>query len=237
MSAPLNIPGTAFNGAVKGGAIIKEKLLQIIKNRRDVLQKNGDDLKKPQDLLSTLLVSCDENGKFCSEHGIANKIIGYLMASFYTTSTTITFVLNNLAEYPHVYDKVLEEQLEISKSKATGEALSWADIQKMKYSWNVVCESMRLTPPSQGAFKEVLTDFTYAVMLDTLSQKGGRSLGQCILHIRIQNISSILKNSTHQDLKGMDLHHLHLCLSGEALRCVLGKSMLVLKYLCLCIMW
>lgn len=147
---------------MKGGAIIKEKLLQIIKNRRDELQKNGDDFKKHQDLLSRSLVSCDENGKFSSEHGIANKIIGYLMASFYTTSTTITFVLNNLAENPHVYDKVLEEQLEISKSKATGEALSWADIQKMKYSWNVVCESMRLTPPSQGAFKEVLTDFTYA---------------------------------------------------------------------------
>ncbi|XP_056691573.1 beta-amyrin 6-beta-monooxygenase isoform X2 [Spinacia oleracea] len=164
LSVPLNIPGTPFNGAVKGGAIIKEKLQQIIKNRREELQKKMKMKKGDRDLLSRLLASyyCDENYNLSKEYDIANKIIGYLMASFYTTSTTITFVLDNLALHPEVYDNVYEEQLEISKSKGAGELLTWADIQKMKYTWNVVCESMRLTPPSQGAFKEVLTDITYA---------------------------------------------------------------------------
>lgn len=52
--------------------------------------------------------------------------------------------------------------MEIAKSKGAEEMLRWADVQKMKYTWNVVCESMRLEPPAQGAFKEVLTDFTFA---------------------------------------------------------------------------
>ena len=55
-----------------------------------------------------MLLASDENGRVMNEKEIANKIIGLLIASHDTTSTAITFVVNYLAEFPHVYHDVLK---------------------------------------------------------------------------------------------------------------------------------
>ncbi|KAM7507609.1 hypothetical protein LguiA_018062 [Lonicera macranthoides] len=159
-SVPIDLPGTAYNGAIKGGKIVRSELLKIIRDRKKELMENKETAGR--DLLSRMLLVTDEDGQFMSEMEISNNIIGLLVASYETTSTAVTFVLKHLAELPHIYDAVLKEQMEIAKSKGPNELLSWEDIQKMKYSWNVACESLRMTPPAQGAFREAATEFTYA---------------------------------------------------------------------------
>ncbi|EEF49174.1 beta-amyrin 28-monooxygenase [Ricinus communis] len=160
ISIPINFPGTSFNRGLKASKIIRNEMLRMIKQRRKDLAENK--ATPMQDILSHMLVATDEEGQRLGEVGIADKIISLLIGGHDTASATITFVVKFLAELPDIYDQVLKEQLEIAKSKEPGELLTWEDIQKMKYSWNVACEVMRLAPPLQGSFREALHDFDYA---------------------------------------------------------------------------
>lgn len=52
--------------------------------------------------------------------------------------------------------------MEIAESKPPQEMLNWEDMKRMNYSWNVVRETMRLTPPNLGTFREAKTDIDFA---------------------------------------------------------------------------
>ncbi|KAJ9167554.1 hypothetical protein P3X46_019178 [Hevea brasiliensis] len=160
IAIPIDFPGTPFNRGIKASNFVRKELAKIIKQRKIDLAENK--ASPTQDILSHMLTTADENGQHMNEMEIADKILGLLIGGHDTASAAITFVVKYLAELPQVYNKVLEEQMEIAKAKAPGELLNWEDIQKMKYSWNVACEVMRLAPPLQGAFREAMTDFTYA---------------------------------------------------------------------------
>ncbi|KAI3450917.1 hypothetical protein Pfo_007582 [Paulownia fortunei] len=160
ISIHVNFPGTRFYNAKKATSAIRNQLQKIVRQRRAALEQK---MAVPsQDLLSHLLVTPDENGKFMSESVIINNILMLLFAGHDTSSVAITMLMKNLAELPEIYEKVLREQNEIASSKEAGEFLQWEDIQKMRYSWNVVCETTRLSPPVIGAFREALTDISYA---------------------------------------------------------------------------
>ncbi|KAK0598878.1 hypothetical protein LWI29_000267 [Acer saccharum] len=161
ISIPINLPGTSFNKGIKASNQIRKKLLAIIEQRKiDLANKPTHD--DNHDILSHMLVATDDNGQHMTDLDIADKILGLLVAGHDTASSAITFIIKFLSELPHIYNLVLKEQMEIAKSKKPGELLNWDDIQKMKYSWNVACEVMRLAPPVQGAFREAINDFVFS---------------------------------------------------------------------------
>ena len=53
------------------------------------------------------------------------------------------------------------EQSEILALKGNN-ALNWDHINRMKYTWAVACETMRILSPFIGTFREALTDFDFA---------------------------------------------------------------------------
>ncbi|KAJ8574034.1 hypothetical protein K7X08_010545 [Anisodus acutangulus] len=126
ISIALNFPGTTFYNAKRATNTIRKELLLIVKQRREAIEQKSD--SPPQDLLSHLLLFPDENGKFMYELEVADNILMMIFAGHDTTSVTITLVIKYLAELPHVYENVLQEQKEISSSKGGREYLNWDDI-------------------------------------------------------------------------------------------------------------
>ncbi|PIA44026.1 hypothetical protein AQUCO_01800232v1 [Aquilegia coerulea] len=159
VSIPIDIPGTTFNKAIKASNVIRQLILEMILKRKLDMAENK--MSGTPDILSDMLLTSNDNGKFMSEMDIVDKIIPMLVGAHDTTTAAITFTIKFLAELPHIYNAVRKEQMEILKSKKEGELLNSEDIQKMKYTWNVAREVMRLTPPAQGSFKEAIADFTY----------------------------------------------------------------------------
>jgi len=49
----------------------------------------------------------------------------------------------------------------VKKREGKEDSLTWAEIQKMKYTWRVAQELMRMIPPVFGSFRKALKDTSY----------------------------------------------------------------------------
>ncbi|XP_024191991.2 beta-amyrin 28-monooxygenase [Rosa chinensis] len=156
-TVPLSIPGTTFYSAIKAADAMRKEVLLLIKEKKAAMSSGV----QMHDIMSFMLFNADPTGRFVPENEVADKIMGLMAGGFHSPSMATSFLIKYLGENPEICDKVRTEQLEITRSKQSGEALNWDDIQKMKYSWGVALEVMRLVPPLQGTFREVITDFTY----------------------------------------------------------------------------
>ncbi|XP_076906948.1 beta-amyrin 28-monooxygenase-like [Bidens hawaiensis] len=145
---PINFPDTRFYSSNKAAATIRTELIN------DYHQSKNSETGKRKGIIFTrpiITFAAYFIGRCFSEKEIANNILLLLFAGHDTSTVSITLLIKSLSEHPDVYDKVLKEQLEISKAKEVGE-----------YSRNVVSEVMRRNPPVTRAYREAPVDIEYA---------------------------------------------------------------------------
>ncbi|TMW86026.1 hypothetical protein EJD97_022051 [Solanum chilense] len=159
LAVDINLPGTTFYKAMKAGNELRKQMKVIIKQRRVELLENPN-LSKV-DVLTQMINEQDEDGKYMTEVEIEDKVFGFIIGSYDTTATTITLTMKYLQQMPEFFNKIIQEQNEISRQMMPRKELCWNDIQKMRKTWSFVNEVLRNTPVVQGIFREAIEDFTY----------------------------------------------------------------------------
>ncbi|GLJ12634.1 hypothetical protein SUGI_0194940 [Cryptomeria japonica] len=156
---PLDFPGTTFRKVSNARRRICKQLVGIIEGRKVEIAKGR--ASPEQDLLSCLVCMRDENGQPLTEEEVIDNLIVGMLAGHDTTSTLVTHLVRMLALHSEFYQNFLQEQTQFLLGKEPNELLRWEDIQKMKYSWMVAQETLRLVPPFFCSFKKVTQVIEY----------------------------------------------------------------------------
>nr|GEV50252.1 beta-amyrin 28-oxidase [Tanacetum cinerariifolium] len=144
LESPLCFEKTVAEPALNSQRIVEN---QHYENTRKENGKQGNNkpwVNNPKSSLTDLLPGLSDNASHESSGQLTSS---RLMGTIDQKHMLISFGEFNCSSYAALESPLCFEQVEISKSKAPGELLNWEDLSKMKYSWNVACEVLRLTPP------------------------------------------------------------------------------------------
>lgn len=102
-SVPIDLPGTRFNRAIKASRLLRKEVSKIVRLRKEELKAGKSSAE--HDILTHLLTSI---GGEIKDEDVADKIIGLLVGGYDTASIVCTFLVSYLAEFPDVYNRVLQ---------------------------------------------------------------------------------------------------------------------------------
>ncbi|CAK9187784.1 unnamed protein product [Ilex paraguariensis] len=160
LSVPINLPFTRFNHSLQSSAKAKAIIMDLIREKRVALEEQRT--SPQQDLITCLIKIRNEDGSaLLSDEEIVHNCIIVMIAGHDTSSILLTFLVKRLAEDPSVLAAVVHEQEEIAHSKSNEELLTWDNLSKMKYTWRVAMETLRMTPPVFCSFRTAVKDFEY----------------------------------------------------------------------------
>ncbi|XP_030453527.1 cytochrome P450 716B1-like [Syzygium oleosum] len=159
-SIPVKLPFTRYNRSLCASSRVQNMLKELVQKKKVKLEQRA--VTPHQDLITCLLSKRNEqNERVVTDKEILHSIMLIMVAGHDTSSVLITFMLRLLSRNPAVYEAVLQEQEDIAKGKISGEPLTWEDLARMKYTWRVAMETLRMVPPIFGGFRLALKDIDY----------------------------------------------------------------------------
>lgn len=127
--------------------LLHDFTLNVIQQRRN----SGDD---KGDLLSMLLLSEGENGDRMTDEQVRDEALTIFLAGHETTANALTWTLYLLSQHPDIEAQLYEEVARV----LNGRVPTLADVGALRYTEQVLKESMRLYPPAWSFARSALED-------------------------------------------------------------------------------
>ncbi|KAI9192924.1 cytochrome P450 [Polychytrium aggregatum] len=122
---------------------IREFLREIIESKKRAIDSSETKDEKDMDLLDRLLVGQGTKSEKFSDDEIMDEVFGFYFAGHETTTNTLTWMLYDLCQRPHICDRIRQELREVL---GNDRPLSWEDISSLIYLDACVKETFRLHP-------------------------------------------------------------------------------------------
>lgn len=152
----IKFPGSRFSRAKKARQEIEKMLVKVVREKRNEMEFGNEQ----EGMLLSQLVAGMIRGDI-TEAEVTDNVVLLVFAAHDTTSFAIAMTFKMLAQHPDCYSLLLQEHVNIMNNKRAGEILTLEDMKKIKYTWQVARESMRLFPPIFGSFRKAVSDIEY----------------------------------------------------------------------------
>ncbi|KAK9285321.1 hypothetical protein L1049_024512 [Liquidambar formosana] len=157
VSAPLNLPGTAYRKALQSRSIIL-KFIERKMEERIQKTEEGCESSEEDDLLGWVLKNSN-----LSKEQILDLVLSLLFAGHETSSVSIALAIYFLEGCPTAVQQLREEHLEIARAKKqSGElGLTWEDYKKMDFTQCVISETLRFGNVVRFLHRKAVKDVRY----------------------------------------------------------------------------
>lgn len=145
-------PGTAYNRMVSSRKALDKIVYREIRHRR------ASEDPDRYDLLSLLLSSEDEHGGTLGDEEVRDQVMTLMFAGHDTTTSTVTFMLYELARNPQALERLHAEQDNLLGDQAPGAGQLMRELPQLEMTLD---ETLRLYPPAWIGPRRAVRDFEF----------------------------------------------------------------------------
>ncbi|GAD96008.1 14-alpha sterol demethylase Cyp51B [Paecilomyces variotii No. 5] len=127
---------------------LTETYMDIIKERR-----KPDVKKDSEDMVWNLMSCVYKNGQPIPDREIAHMMIALLMAGQHSSSSTLSWIILNLASKPEITEELYQEQIRVFGSNLP--PLTHENLQKLDLQAKVIKETLRIHAPIHSIIRAV----------------------------------------------------------------------------------